>query len=86
MGKAMRWEPAHERLLERILAAGEEEIRARWRRALRTQFPKCWSLKQLVEHWDAYAADAPGRPKDVRRGHLRAEDMRHDEPIGEVKL
>jgi hypothetical protein len=83
-GQAYRWRHVDEARLAEVMGAPQEEILRRWTVALkRTFFPRCDTVKDLVEHWNSYATD---QPKDVRKGHLRAEDMQHSDAVGEVKF
>jgi hypothetical protein len=88
-GGALRWNYAQEQALYGLLEFGEPELLKRWAIALRrTVFPLCSTLPELLKHWDHYATEQPSRekPKDVRKGHIRAEDMKHSDEVGDVAL
>jgi hypothetical protein len=65
--------------LSELLGKGsDEEIEARWRRGLRTEFKgRCDSLLDLVKNWNALAGSPspPGRVVDLRKAPVRAEDV-----------
>jgi hypothetical protein len=91
-GSAYAWTFADETAVGALLGKGsEEEIRRRWRIALVTRFPRCTGICDLNKHWNSYATDeptnpgrAPDKPKDIRRGTVRAEDQAHlHGPAGE---
>lgn len=45
--------------------ASWEEIRRRWGIALRTSFPRCRGVADLLREWNSYATDEPTRPKSA---------------------
>ena len=65
-----------------------EEIRRRWRIALKAPFPLCRGLADLSNNWNAYATEQttgpPSKPKDIARGTVRAEDQAHLHTKGEA--
>jgi hypothetical protein len=64
-------------LSEMLGKGSDEEILARWRRALgRTGFPLVRAVHELATNWNHFAADSPpARPKDFTRGMVRADDV-----------
>lgn len=78
----MRWHiPTSDNLLREVLdlAKGDwGEAERVFRKALRTDYPKCLDLATLVRHWPVYAGSDPPKesgPKDVRKAPVRAEDV-----------
>lgn len=76
-GSPYGFQPVDARKVADLLAlAGDDEIEARWRRALVHQgFPACSSLSDLVKNWNAYVA-APGGGTVQRLRPLGAPDAR----------
>jgi hypothetical protein len=88
-GTAYRWSSQDEFELRQALDLGVPEILRRWGIALRREgYPRCDSVRDLVKHLNAYAADPPRKsnPGDPRRAPIRAEDQNHGEVDLDAKI